>query len=46
MPNIFESDLDDGMKCTLMTAADDTKLSGELDTLEGRATLQECLQRM
>ncbi|GAB0202179.1 mitochondrial enolase superfamily member 1 [Grus japonensis] len=33
------SDLDDGIKCTLMKFADGTKLSGEVDTSEGRATL-------
>ncbi|PKU37934.1 rna-directed dna polymerase from mobile element jockey-like [Limosa lapponica baueri] len=43
--NIFKSDLDDGIKHTL-TNADDTKLSGEMDTLEGRATLQEDLDRL
>ena len=41
--NTFISDLDDEIKCTL---ANDTKLSGEVDTSEGRATLQEDLDRL
>ncbi|RMC20008.1 hypothetical protein DUI87_00854 [Hirundo rustica rustica] len=43
--NIFISDLADGMKCTLMKCANNTKLSGEVDTWEGRTTLQEDLDR-
>lgn len=44
--NIFISNLDDGIKCTLMKCADDIKLSGEADTLEERCTLQEDLDRL
>ena len=35
--NIFISDLDDGIMHTLMKFSDDAKLSGEADSLEGRA---------
>jgi len=38
--NIFISDPNDGIKCTLMKFSDDTKLSGDMDTSEGKATLQ------
>ena len=44
--NIFTGDLVDGIKCTLMKFADDTKLSREVDALERRATLQEDLDRL
>ena len=43
---IFISDLDDGITCCPMKSGDDTKLSGEVDTLERRATLQEHLDRL
>ncbi|GAB0194232.1 protein Lines 1 [Grus japonensis] len=43
---IFISNLDDGIKCTLMKFVDDTKLSGEVDTLEGITPLQEDLERL
>lgn len=43
---IFISDLDVGNKSTLMRLADDTKGSGEADSLEGRAMLQEDLDRL
>ncbi|GAB0205471.1 cAMP-dependent protein kinase inhibitor alpha [Grus japonensis] len=42
LPSMKEELMVDGIKCTLMKFADDTKLSGELDSLE-RATLQEDL---
>ncbi|KAK4830388.1 hypothetical protein QYF61_010899 [Mycteria americana] len=44
--NSFISGLDDGIKRTLMKFADDTKLSVEVDTWEGRATPQEDLDRL
>lgn len=41
-----ESDWEDGIKCTTMKFPSDTKLSGKVDALEERATLQEDLDRL